>query len=72
MYEKKIEIGLENIFFSMQGIVLFFMFYLNLSKRYRNEMADSKKYALASAIQFPTKSILRTIVFTETIRQRVS
>ena len=56
----------------MQGIVFFFL-NLDFSKRYRNEIAASnKKYALAFAIQFPTKSILRTIVFTETIRQRVS
>ena len=56
----------------MQEIVFFF-FNLDLSRRYRNEIADSnKKYALASAKQFPKKSILRAIVFTETIRQRVS
>ena len=71
VWKKKIKIGLENIFFPMQGIVLFFIFYLNLSKRYRNEMADSKKYALASTSQFPTKSIFRTVVFTSATKNEI-
>ena len=34
------------------------------------KLSTIKKYAKDSVIKFPTKSLLRSIVFTETIRQR--
>ena len=44
----------------------------DFNKRFINEIWDNNENADDSAIQFPTKSILRPMILTETTRQRGS
>ena len=68
---KKLEIELreQNYF---QDNHFFFKILISICRVNVKLRIKTKKYADDSAIQFPTKSILRRLTFTETIRQLVS
>ena len=44
----------------------------HLNKRRKNKIVENNEKIFNSAIQFPTKSLLQPMVFTETTRQRWS